>query len=212
MHITFKLLACLILITSTSALMAHPVSYKDATGVMTWNQSFMSDYWITYSFSHKFAGAARLMRMEMPEGTLSYEGLQLDYLVLRENSIDSQANVYIYGGGGHVKFNDSQGTGSFVGFEADAESRKYFGLIKTEYMRSQIAPEFFHIEGRLGIAPYEAEYNEIASWLMLQLQWHPTLQKQLVITPLARFFYKSVLFEMGVSTQADWMLNFMFHF
>ncbi len=201
----------LLLILSLSA-HAHPVSYEGATAVMTWNQSFMSDSWITYSFRRDAAVAARFMRMEMPEGRLTYTGAQLDYLVFRKNELNSQANLYAYGGAGNVNYQSSQGGAGFVGLEADGESRTYFSLIKSEYMRSTVSPEFSHVEARLGVAPYEADYSEIASWFMVQAQWHPALAKKLVVTPLARFFYKSVLWETGVSTDGDWMMNFMFHF
>lgn len=205
----FLLLGAVISISKASA---HPVAYQGATGVMTWNQPFMSDHWITYSFKPNMAIAGRFMRMEMDEGQQNYSGLQLDYLVKRWNGDDHQANIYVYGGGGAVDFSGSNGGAYFGGFEADAEDRKYFSLIKAEYMRTTVGEDFGHIEGRLGIAPYEAEYNEVASWFMVQAQWHPSLQKKLVVTPLARIFYKSFLLETGVSLDGDWMTNFMFHF
>ncbi len=201
-----------VLIFGASTVVAHPVAYQGATGVMTWNQPFMSDSWITYSFRPDMAIAGRFMRMEMPEGRLNYSGLQLDYLVKRWNGDDSQANIYVYGGGGNVNFRDNNGGAYFGGIEADAENRKYFSLIKVESMQTNIADDFNHVEGRLGIAPYEAEYSELATWFMVQAQWHPTLEKKFVVTPLARIFYKSFLLESGVSLDGDWMMNFMFHF
>lgn len=206
----FLILAPLLLATSFAT--AHPVAYQGATGVMTWNQPFMSDSWVTYSFRPDMALAGRFMRMNMKDGELKYYGLQYDYLVKRWNGNDYQANIYVYGGGGSVRFEEKDGSAYFGGFEADAENRKYFSLIKAEYMGPSIGDDFGHIEGRLGIAPYEAEYDEVASWFMVQAQWHPTLEKQFVVTPLARIFYKSFLLETGVSLQGDWMLNFMFHF
>ena len=197
---------------AASAAVAHPVAYKGATGVMTWNQPFMSDQWVTYSFKPNFAVAGRFMRMQMKDGEQRYSGLQLDYLVKRWNGDDHQANIYIYGGGGVVNFGGENGGAHFTGFEADAENRKYFSLIKAEYMKPTVGDEFAHVEGRLGIAPYEAEYSELATWFMIQGQWHPNLQKQFVVTPLARLFYKSFLLEAGVSLDGDWMMNFMFHF
>jgi hypothetical protein len=194
------------------AVQAHPVAYKGATGVMTWNQSFMSDSWVTYSFRPDMAIAGRFMRMEMQDGRLNYSGLQLDYLLKRWNGDDSQSNIYAYGGGGNANFHESNGGAYFGGVEADAEDRKYFSLIKAEYMKPTVGSEFAHVEGRLGIAPYEAEYNEMATWFMVQAQWHPTLVKKVVVTPLARIFYKSFLLETGVSLDGDWMMNFMFHF
>jgi hypothetical protein len=191
---------------------AHPVPYQGAVGVMTWNQPFMSDSWLTYSFRHDMAIAGRFMRMEMPDGEFRYNGAQLDYLLYRNNGTDHQANIYLYGGAGEVHFHDKNGGAPLAGVEADAEDRKYFGMFKAEQMNPSIGPDFSHVEARLGIAPYEAEYNEIASWFMVQAQWHPSLRRKFAFTPLARFFYKSALWEAGVSTDGDWMMNFMFHF
>jgi hypothetical protein len=191
---------------------AHPVSYQGATSVMVWNQPFMSDSWVAYSFRPDMAVAGRFMRMEMPEGRLNYSGLQFDYLARRWNGDDYQANIYVYGGGGNVNLRDTNGGALLGGIEADIENRKYFALIKAESMQMNVADDFNHVEGRLGVAPYEAQYTEVATWFMMQLQWHPTLQKKLVVTPLARVFYKSFLIESGVSFEGDWMMNFMFHF
>lgn len=77
---------------------AHPVSYKGAIGVMTWNQPFLSDYWLTYSLLPNAAIAARSMRMEMPEGTYLVYFPQVDFLAKRWNNPNSQANIYTYGG------------------------------------------------------------------------------------------------------------------
>lgn len=191
---------------------AHPVSYQGALGVMTWNQPFLSDYWLTYSFRPDAAIAARYMRMRMMDGDLNVYMPQFDYLIKRWNGESHQANIYVYGGFGGARFNGSNGTAGMAGIEADAESRKHFVMVKYEGMVPSVGQVFQHIESRLGIAPYEAEYNEVASWLMIQGQYHPAMAPTYAITPLVRFFYKNVLWETGVSFAGDWMLNFMFHF
>lgn len=112
---------------------------------------------------------------------MNYSGAQFDYLHLRDNGADHQSNIYVYGGAGHVRLGARNDAGYLVGLEADAENRKYFGLIKIEAMRSPIAPDYNHVEARLGIAPYEAEYSEIASWFMVQAQWHPSLERTFVV-------------------------------
>lgn len=191
---------------------AHPTSYQGAVAIMNWNQSFLSDYWITYSFRPDMAIAARSMRMEMPEGRLWAFLPQFDVLLKRWNNKNSQANIYGYGGYGGVRMNGQSGSAWLAGVEADAESRSLFIMGKAEVMDPTIGRNFDHYEFRVGAAPYEAEFNEIASWLMFQVQYHPSLQKKTVLTPLARFFYKNVLFELGVSTDGDSMTNLMFHF
>lgn len=136
---------------------------------------------------------------------------QADYLVKRWNEKDSQANIYLYGGFGALTFQSKTGTAGLVGAEADAESRKYYISGKYESMFSSVGENLHAGTVRLGIAPYEAEYGEIASWFMIQGQYHPALSKSYAVTPLARFFYKSALFETGVSLDGDWMINLMFH-
>jgi hypothetical protein len=195
------------------AAFAHPVAYKGAFALMTWNQSFLSDYWLVYSFRPDMGIAARAMRMTMDQGgDLVVYMPQFDYLVKRWNGDDFQANIYAYGGFGGARFQGQNGTAGLMGVEADAESRKYFALIKYEAMLPSVGQNFQQVEGRLGIAPYEAEYDEIASWFMIAGKYHPGLSKNYSITPLVRLFYKSVLLETGVSLQGDTMLNLMFHF
>lgn len=191
---------------------AHPVSYQGALGVMAWNQPFLSDYWITYSYLPNAAVAVRAMRMEMPGGEYIVYFPQIDFLAKRWNNPNSQTNIYTYGGFGGAKFQNQNGYAGQVGIEADAESRSWFIMGKWETMWSNVTDTFYHGEFRVGLAPYEAEFNEIASWLMIQVQYHPTLNPTYAITPLYRMFYKNVLWEAGVSIKGDWMLNFMFHF
>jgi hypothetical protein len=154
-----------------------------------------------------------MMRYDIPEGRMQFYAPQLNYLVKRWNGTGYQGNIYAYGSYGAMTMNSGKAKGAgLAGIEADAESRKYFVMGKYEKMWSRLGPDFYHAEARLGIAPYEAEYNEIAAWLMIQYQLHPILTKNHAITPLIRLFYKSVLVEAGVSTNADWMFNFMVHF
>jgi hypothetical protein len=180
---------------------------------MTWNQPFMSDNWLTYSFRSDMAVAARTMRFDMKDGGDYRVYLpQFDYLVYRRNETDYQANLYAYAGYGSVTFQGQSGTTGLGGLEADAESRKYYGLAKVEGMLPTLGPTYYQYQARVGIAPYVAEFNEIASWLILQAEYHPSLTRNYAVTPLARFFYKNVLWETGVSLDGDWMANLMFHF
>lgn len=218
---------------------AHPVVYKGAYAIMSYNQAFLSDNWLNYSFRPDMAIVARGMRMKLSHnasqdhGSLNVYMPQLDYLVKRWYGEDYQANLYVWGGFGgatlhgattHHRLNDRNegneqnrrnrrnGTAGLIGFEADAESRKYFGLVRYEVIPNSIHKTMHQVELRVGIAPYEAEYCEIASWFMISGRYNPKLKRNYSITPLARFFYKSVLWETGVSLKGDWMLNLMFHF
>lgn len=206
--VTFFLLAA----AWTGNVAAHPVPFKGAIGVMSWNQSFLSDDWVTYSFRHDTAIAARVMRFDATEGRSQFIAPQVDYLLQRWNQADSQANVYLYGGYGALNFQNQTKAAGLAGVQTDAESRKYFASLKYEKMWGSLGPDFCQAEARLGVSPFEAEFNELSGWFMIQYQYHPMLLRKYAITPLVRLFYRSVLFEAGMSTDADFMSNFMFHF
>jgi hypothetical protein len=205
-------LVMLILILSSRRVGAHPVAYQGAFGVMSWNQTFMTDEWLTYSFKPYAAAAGRAMRFDTTDGRVQFFAPQLDLLVKRWNGTDSQSNIYAYGAFGSMNFRDSNAGAGLAGVEADSESRKLFAMLKYEKMWSSLGPDFYNVQARVGLAPYEAEFSEIASWFMIQYQYHPMLTTKYAVTPLVRVFYKNFLFEAGSSFDGDWMTNFMFHF
>lgn len=180
---------------------------------MTWNQSFLRDYWGVYSFRRDTALALRYMHMDMRGEVMHLALPQLDYLLARVNERGYQGNLYLFGGFGAAHLAKQNHAAGLAGVEADIESRRYFALASYEgIFLSKSQNDVHRATARLGIAPYEAEFNELTSWLMVQFQWHPALVKRMAVTPLARFFYKNVLWEMGVSFEGDWMINLMFHF
>ena len=52
-------LLLLVLTLTSLKVLAHPVSYKDAIGIMSYNNSKMNEILLTYSLSSKFAVADR---------------------------------------------------------------------------------------------------------------------------------------------------------
>jgi hypothetical protein len=206
-----KLWLFVILLTGATA-QAHPVPFKGAIGVMSWNQSFLSDNWLTYSFRSDAAIALRQMRLEMPEGRSQFYGAQVDYVLHRWNRLESQSNAYVYGSYGPMTMQGQTKGAGLAGIELDSESRKFYASAAYERMWSRFGQNNYRAQTRLGLAPYEAEFDEIAAWFYLQFQYHPNLVRKQSLTPLIRLFYKSALVEAGASTVGDWMLNFMFHF
>lgn len=192
---------------------AHPVQFKDAVAIMTWNQPFANDSWLTYSHSPKMALAFRHMRVLTNMNEVNHFYMpQYNFLLKRWNGENFQGNIYVYGGAGVQNRPDRNGAAVLGGVQADWETRKYYVSGKAELMGSNVDSGMEKYEARIGIAPYESEYDEIGSWFMLQYQSHTWLAKKQVLTPLARFMYKTVLWETGVSFEGDYMLNFMFHF
>jgi hypothetical protein len=193
---------------------AHPVSYQGALSVMTWNQPYMTDLWTTYSYRWNAALAARYMRMDMEDGSEMKIYLpQADFLLYRKNGRNYQANLYAYGGyGKETMAGESDGVG-LLGIEADAENRKYYSAVGFQSILPGLGPNIYQTTARLGVAAYEAEFNELGTWLIAQYQANPQLSLRQDLTPLVRLMYRNVLAEAGVGvTHGDWLLNFMVHF
>lgn len=203
--------------------LAHPVTFEGGTAFVSWNQPYMSESWLGYSWSARSAIAARWMRMDGLDETRNQYAIQLNHLLYRHGTPNSQANLYVYGGGGieqpRARMSVAAGTARSElfeqvvgGFEADWETRRHFALLRSEVMSGRNQKPFHRIEARLGISPYEAKYNEMAAWLMVQVQSNPGLVREQAVTPLVRVFYRTVLIETGVSLEGDWLLNLMMHF
>lgn len=204
------LIAALISISLKS--FAHPVSYQGSTSVMTWNQPFLNDFMVNHSFRKDMAIALRNMRMQMPGNEMKANFLQGSYLLKRWNEIESQSNIYVFGGVGLAReFTNSQFLKTY-GFEIDSESRIYYVSAKFQGLVADKITDVYQAQLRIGVATYPSEFNEIASWLIISLQYEPQLIRQWIATPMMRFFYKNVLWELGSSLEGDVMTNFMVHF
>lgn len=204
-------LTLVFLVSSTSA-KAHPTSYKGGFSVMTWNQPFLNDTMLTYTFARNAAVAARHMRMDMPDGEMQVHLGQFNWLAKRWNEKAYQANIYLFGGVGAQEFEGNTGFVTMPGIEADIEDRRLYFSGKFQTLLPRFGPNVYQTQIRTGISAYESEFDEISAWLITSFQWEPQLTRQVVVTPMARFFYKNVLWEVGSSIKGDWMLNFMFHF
>ena len=98
------------------------------------------------------------------------------------------------------------------GFEADWETRTLYTALKYYHFTSPAVSDISMTQARIGISPFEAPFESLQSWFMVQVMYMPQVQKDLIITPMLRFFYKNVLWEMGSSTRGEWMLNLMVHY
>ena len=192
---------------------AMSVSWQGSTAVMISNQPFLTDWLAAYSFRNDMAFAVRFMRMTMPDGSeMKFYAPQLDFLLHRWNDREFQANIYVNGAFGVQSFQGSTSTVGSGTLDADIESRELYAAAKFQGNWVGIGPNIYQSEMRVGVAPYKADYEELASWLVVSLQNNPQLSRAFSVTPMVRLFYKTVLVEIGASAEGDWMLNTMIHF
>lgn len=143
-----------------------------------------------------------------------YEGYFAHYnrLLKRWNFPDAQANIYALTGIGVVDSGSDEDIAGTIGVQADAEDRRLYASYANEYIRGgDIANEFTQ-KFRVGIAPYIADYDDLHTWLILEVKHQPEQDDNIVLQPMLRMFYGNYLWEAGVNEHGDMLLNFAMNF
>lgn len=134
------------------------------------------------------------------------------WLVQRWNTRTRQANFYALAGPAFYRGTGSSFDGGWFSAQADAESRRWYGMAKStvwwapgEFTRREYA-------ARVGWAPWLAGFNDLNTWLMLEAGYKPAAARTTTLRPLVRFYTRTVLVELGSSLQGDPFLNLSFEF
>lgn len=209
-----KALVILMAFTTVSAL-AHPVIYKEGIVVSSSNMESYSDNQFMYSWSNKWSSGLNHWRFTKDDKNTEFGFLKLNHLLYRHNGEHSQGNIYVHGGVGVAdsEIEKRQTNDAYMtGFEADWETRTLYTALKYYYFTSPKVTDFSMAQARVGFSPYEAGFDKLQSWFMLQAMVMPEIEAEVIITPMLRFFYHNVLWEVGSSTRGEWMLNVMVHY
>lgn len=209
------LLALLALVTTyeTEAL-ARPLPFKGGASLM----GVASDDWVEshviYAPWRRLGiGAMYIWLKEQPDSVEQQFVLpHLTLLLQRWNDDDFQANLYLTGGLGLVNNFNTTKYAYVLSADADIESRRLYFSVLGRTIRSPDVVDFDLLQGRIGIAPYLANFAELNTWLVLQTDYTPNRNNELTLTPLLRFFYHSVLWEMGMSLRGSPVFNFIVEF
>ncbi len=192
---------------------AHPVSYKDAFGIMSYNTPKMNEILLTYSLNYNYAVAAYYLRDSQSEFYIP----RANFLLKRWNNTDSQGNIYLSGGLGTEKFNSKNYGVGLYEIVADWESRKYYTYIEHLYLdRNNVdnpllsSKSYNHTKARLGFAPFLADYNDLNVWVITQFEKHND-ENQIEATQFLRFYMKNILWEIGAGFNGAIAFNFMIH-
>ncbi len=191
-------------------LSAHPVIYKGGWSLSSSNMPDYSNNYVMYSLNQRLALGVEHWRLTKNEINNELGLLKLNHLLWRANGEDYQSNVYLHGGLGieDQEFETKSTRGTWLlGAEADWETRKLYSSVK--YLQFQ---DVYFGQMRLGFAPKEASFEELQTWFMIQAMIINNVNQKLTITPMMRFFYHNSLWEIGSSTQGDWMINLMVHY
>ena len=191
---------------------ARPVSYPGGWTLMQRNTADYSSVHLHYSPTHResIGGYGE----HNWEADFTFAGAQYNRLLRRWNAPRSQANLYLnLGLGGAESFDGADHSGAgFVGIAADWETRRWFLSYSArgyELGFDQMAVQ----SARVGVAPYVADFGDLHTWLMLDVQNDPEADATTTLTPLVRLFYGVQLLEVGYTPETDrvmanWIVRF----
>jgi hypothetical protein len=139
---------------------------------------------------------------------------RLNYLLHRWNLESAQANVFVWGSAGGATGNTFSGTQFTVnaGAQADYETRRIYASLKTDLQKASA----FSIRVdtlQLGVAPYKHDYNQIATWFVVQARnYTGGIQNGVEWAALLRLFKGGAWIEAGVTNTHKLQAMAMFNF
>jgi len=151
------------------------------------------------------------------DGKFTLNAIQMNNLLKRWNNRNSQANLYLKSGIG-VAYSDTGNfendirAAGFIGLAADLENRRYFVAYQNRYTEADEIEDFFQQSARIGWAPYEGNYGDLHTWLMLQVEHMPEADHSFTVTPLVRFFKGVHLLEAGVNNRGEPLFNYVLRY
>jgi len=200
----FKKLALLIGFLCPLAIAANPVIFQDGKMIETIVDSKMTELEMFYSVTSQTAVGYRYYKAENQSDPVHFA--QVNQLLKRWNEPDSQANIYLLGGLG----SQNSSLVGYFGLETDWETRQYYLSAWADQLSGKSASTTLGF--RAGFAPYVGEYDDLHTWLMLQVT-HETssMDTSTTVIPLVRVFKDNMLTELG-SNGSSHLASLRFHF
>lgn len=191
---------------------AHPVSFEGGTMVMGSYTSDRLENELNYTFSPSSS-------VGLTEYRIKDDAESKNFLIprlgtrFRENSLDSQANLYLSAGLGAQTDHSEEALTGLAAIQADWETRRLYTLGLVETLQSPGGENLTYFRYRAGIAPYKADFDEVSAWIIGQVDYSPYKDTDKVgVTPVLRVFYKNYLVEAGSDFKGNvflaWMASF----
>jgi hypothetical protein len=207
-----KIISTTILFAVTAATaVAHPVAFEGAYQLMFGTAGSVQTFEIYRSYSPRAAFGLHAMRFDGDDDEY-FAGIQHNWLLKRWNLPSAQANIYSGIGAGLAGEVGSGVSPAGIGFfRADYETRRVFTAIDAKWVESSnVSRGIFSASA--GIAPYKAEFEQLNTWLMLQVEHVTGMENTIDIIPKIRFFKGPYFIELGSTLRGKPVVNFMIHF
>jgi hypothetical protein len=200
-------ISILLAVTST----AHPVAFEGAHQLMFGTAGDVQNLEFYRSYSARAAWGLHAMRFEDDEDEI-FAGLQHNWLLKRWNLPTAQANVYSGLGAGLAgEVGDRASPAGLGFFRADYETRRIYTAFDAKWVESaDVSRGVF--SAAVGIAPYKAEFDQLNTWLIVQVEHVTGMEEKIEIIPKVRFFKGPYFLELGYTLTGKPVVNFMIHF
>ena len=191
------------------------MGFKDSWMAMgdfgpNWRESFAN-----YAFTARDAVGPSATSMRSDDKTRAREVAELAYtrLVQRWNLPEAQANVWFFGGLGAVRGNDFAGTRIIAtpGLQGDYETTRVYLAVTARLYRAE-GMKHDYATARAGFSFYEADYDEVQPWLIVEARRMKGLSDRTEITPMLRLIQNRYFVELGVNNMSQVRANFMYIF
>jgi hypothetical protein len=154
------------------------------------------------------------VRNEERQETHSILYARANFLAKRWNLNDAQGNVFLWGGAGstHVSRRPGDLFTWTAGGQIDYETRRIYSSLKSELYDSSA---FSHRSDtlQLGVAPYEHDYDKIATWLVVQARRYAgDMSGDTEWALLLRLFTSRAWIEAGANTDGKLQAMLMYNF
>ncbi len=206
-------------LAAVGAACAGPMGFKDSQMAMGDFGPNWREAWVNHAFSARDAVGAGAVWMRADDrgqtnrSTREFTEVTYTRLVARWNAEHSQANIWLVGGLGSVRGNDFSGSRTMVapGVQVDyGTTRVYLAAFGRLYHAKDLNHDYAAV--RAGFSFYEAEYDEIQPWLIVEARRMRGLSSQTEITPMLRLIHKRFFVEAGVNQDRQGRFNFMYIF
>ena len=198
-------------------LAAKPIAYARGTTLMAeYGAGTMNEVQAFYAPRYWWSAGAGWLALDSEDGTLERDivYVRANLLAKRWNLPAAQANVFAWGGLGTATGSDFAGStlARNVGFQVDYETRRVYGAFRSDLQESD---EFSHrIDTlQLGWAPYEHDYDTLATWVVVQGRHYGNgLYDGTETALLVRLFKGGTWVEVGATADGRVQAMAMFNF
>src|SRR3954464_12254824 len=194
-----------------AAMQAKPLSYVGGTMVMQENDETGHTLSIDYTFDPRFA-VGLYSKYEMNQDEFWMAGPQLNTLLKRWNLPEGQGNIFAMPGAGIARQGTRNEPAAWFTLLGDYETRRLFFSYESRFMYARDIENSVWQRAYAGFAPYLADYEQLNTWLLIRVDHHPAKNDHFVVTPVIRFFYKTIWLEAGYSSNNHVMVNWTVQF